>query len=94
MADKGWQRQFDEPITVEGRTLRTLRDAADHIVALPAKVSRQEHWQIAVRHLMLAAERGGIMMLAQIAMLKAIHHGKEPEPPPRRKRAKTHRIIG
>jgi hypothetical protein len=32
-----------------------------------------------VHHLMLAAARGGIMMLAQIAMLKAIHHGSEPE---------------
>lgn len=31
---KGWQRRFDDPITVNGLTLRTLRDAADYIVAL------------------------------------------------------------
>jgi hypothetical protein len=43
--------------------LHTLRDAADYIVALPEKTSRQEHWQVAVHRLMLAAERGGIMML-------------------------------
>jgi hypothetical protein len=24
----GWPRRFDDPITVEGRALRTLRDAA------------------------------------------------------------------
>lgn len=92
--DQGWQRRFEDPIPVDGRTLRTLRDAADYIVGLPAKTSRQPHWQTAVRELMMAAERNGIMMLAQIAMLKAIHHGIEPERPPRRKRAKTHRIIG
>ncbi|MEZ5822312.1 MAG: hypothetical protein R3D82_16060 [Xanthobacteraceae bacterium] len=89
----GWQRRFDDPITVDGRTLRTLREAADYIVALPETTSRQEHWQIAVHHLLLAAERGGIMMLAQIAMLKAIHHGTDPSKPVRRKRAKAHRII-
>lgn len=93
MADKGWQRRFDDPITVDGSTLRTLRDAADYIIALPAKTSRQEHWQVAVHHLMLAAERSGIMMLARIAMLKAIHHGTEPEKPERQRRAETHRII-
>jgi hypothetical protein len=77
MNEVGWHRHFHDPITVDGRTLLTLRDAADYIVALPAKTSRQDHWQVAVHHLMLAAERGGIMMLAQIAMLKAIHHGEE-----------------
>lgn len=82
----GWHRRFDDPITVDGRTLRTLRDAADYIVALPPKTSLQEHWQIAVHHLMLEAERGGIMMLAQIAMSKVICHGTKPENPARRKR--------
>lgn len=43
---------------------------------------------------MLAAERGGIMMLARIAMLKAIHHGSEPEKPARRKRAaRVNKVI-
>jgi hypothetical protein len=42
---------------------------------------------------MLAAKQGEIMMLAQIAMLKAIHRGIEPEKPERRKRAKTYRVV-
>jgi hypothetical protein len=36
-----------------------LRDSADYTVAVPEKTSGQEHWQIAVHRLMLAAERGG-----------------------------------
>lgn len=50
MSSAGWQRRFDDPITVNGRTLRTLRDAADYIIALPEKTSRQAHWQVAVHH--------------------------------------------
>lgn len=38
---------------------------------------------------MLAAERGGIMMLAEIAMKRADHHGIEPERPVRRQRASS-----
>lgn len=34
MPDGGWQRRFDDPIAVGGRTLRTLRDAADYIMKL------------------------------------------------------------
>ena len=40
-------------------------------------MKRQEHWQVAVHHLLLAAERGEIMMLAQMT----IHHRVEREPP-------------
>jgi hypothetical protein len=36
-----------------------LPDGADYTVAVPEKTSGQEHWQIAVHQLMLAAERGG-----------------------------------
>jgi hypothetical protein len=56
----GWHRQFHEPIKVDDRTLRTLRDTANYTVALPEKASSQEHWQIAVRHLMLAILRRAI----------------------------------
>ena len=93
MASSGWQRRFHDPITVDGRTLRTLREAADYIIKLPKAEQNQPHWQTAVRELMFAAERGGIMMLAEIAMKRAIHHGTEPEKPRRRKRARAHRII-
>ena len=40
MADKGWQRKFEDPIPLPGgRTLITLRDAADYITSLPKKES-------------------------------------------------------
>jgi hypothetical protein len=36
MADKGWQRELEDPITLpDGRELLTLRDAAEYITALP-----------------------------------------------------------
>jgi hypothetical protein len=93
MDEVGWHRSLDDPISVDGRTLRTLRDAADYIVTLSEWTSRQQHWQTAVRELMMAAERDGIMMLAEIAMKRAIHHGREPEKPERPKRTKAHMIV-
>lgn len=70
----GWQRRFHEPIIANGRTLTTLHDAATYITESPEKTSRQPHWQTAVRELMMAAERGGILMLAEIAMKLAVSH--------------------
>jgi len=94
MTNKGWQRRFYEPIVLpDGRKLATLRDAGDYIAGLPAKTSAMPHWQTAIRELMISAERGGILMLAEIAMLQAIHHGKQPEKPERRKRARSAKII-
>jgi len=47
-----------------------------------------------MRHLMSAAEHGGIVMLADIAMRQALSHGREqPTPATRKKRAKSYRII-
>ncbi|WMT78847.1 hypothetical protein [Bradyrhizobium sp. Ash2021] len=42
-----------------------------------------------------AADRGGIVMLAHVAVLRALNHGKpDPAtPPPRHKRAKAYRVI-
>ena len=40
--------------------------------------------------LISAAEKGGIVMMAHIAMLRALNHADpDPAPTPRRKRAKT-----
>ena len=64
--------------------LFTLKDPGEYIAALPAKVSRQEHWQTAVRELLISAKRGGIILLAEWAMRQAIHHGSEPAPVPRK----------
>ena len=87
-----WLREFESPIEVEGETLFTLKDAGEYIAALPAEVYALGHWQTAMRELMMSAERGGILWLAEVAMRSAIHHGQE-EPAPRKKRAKLYRVI-
>jgi hypothetical protein len=44
--------------------------------------------------LISAAEKGGIVMMAHIAMLRALNHGDpDAAPGPRRKRAKAYRIV-
>jgi hypothetical protein len=43
---------------------------------------------------LMAAERGGIMMLAKIAMRQALQAGKpKPAPAPRKKAVKKYRVI-
>ena len=69
--------------------MRSLRDAGVFIVALPPAAAEREHWQIAMEFLISAAENGGIVMMAHIAMLRALNHDDpDPAPAPRRKRAK------
>ena len=91
----GWSRHFFEPIpTSDGGELRTLHDAGVYILALPPAEAEREHWQIAMEFLISAAEKGGIVMLARIAMLRAMNHGEpDPAPAPRGKRAKSNRIV-
>jgi hypothetical protein len=93
---KGWSRQFDDPIpTGDGGELRTLRDAGVCILALPPAEAEREYWQVAMECLISAAEKGGIVMMARIAMLRALNHADpDPAPTPRRKRAKSYRIVG
>ena len=91
----GWSRHFFDPIpTGDGGELRTLRDAGVYILALPPAEAEREHWQIAMEFLISAVEKGGIVMMAHIAMLRALNTGKpDPEIIPRRKRAKRYRIV-
>ena len=91
----GWSRHFDDPIpTGDGGELRSLRDAGVYILALPPAEAEREHWQIAMKFLISAAEKGGIIMMARIAMLRALNAGKpDPEITPRRKCAKRYRIV-
>ena len=91
----GWSRHFFDPIpTGAGGELRTLRDAGVYILALPPAEAEREHWQIAMEFLISAAEKGGIVMMARIAMLRALNRGApDPAPAPRRKRAKRYRIV-
>jgi hypothetical protein len=56
----------------------TLRDAATYIQKLPKAEQQHEKWQIAVEHLIRAAETGGAwLMLARIGMLRALHRNVE-----------------
>ena len=91
----GWSRHFFDPTpTGDGTELRTLRDASVYILALPPAEAEREHWQIAMEFLISAAENGGIVMIARIAMLRALNAGKpDPEITPRRKRPKRCRIV-
>lgn len=91
-----WSQAFDDPIPLpDGRELRTLREAADYILALPGHTRQSEPWQIAAQMLLTVAEGRGPLMFADIGMRRAIHHGRPaPEKLPRRKRAKVYRIVG
>jgi len=68
-----WTAHFDEPIRLgTGKALRTLRDAADHITALPRQVAELEHWQDAIACLIAAADGKGPIMIARIGVLRAL----------------------
>jgi hypothetical protein len=75
MADKGWQRKFEDPIPLpDGRQLITLKDAADYIMKLPIKEAALPEWQTAIEVLMLVA-RSGPTMMARIGVMKALNRG-------------------
>jgi hypothetical protein len=79
----------------DDQTTRTaLRDAGSFILTLPPAEADRDHWQLAMKCLIDAAERGGILILAEIAVKQALHHG-EPDAPPkqRRKAVKRFRVI-
>jgi hypothetical protein len=77
MGDKDWHRKFEDPIPLpDGRTLLTLRDAADYITALPKKESALPEWQAAIEALMLVVEQRGPTMLTRIGVMQALNRGK------------------
>ena len=92
----GWSREFADPILLpDGRELHTLRDAGHYIANLPKREHDKPHWRTAAHELMTAAERGGIVMLADIAVRQALAHGKPKSVAgPRKNAARKHRIIG
>lgn len=72
-----WSLQFDEPIEfAKDKPLRTLRDAAEHVTALPRAVAELEHWQTAIACLIAAAEKRGIVMMARITVVQALQAAK------------------
>jgi hypothetical protein len=95
LTNKGWSRHFDDAIPLpDGGEIETLREAANFIIALPEREHSLPHWQTAMRLLIDAAEHGGIVMMADIAMRRALSHGQpRPEPGPRKKAATDHSTI-
>lgn len=53
MADRGWERPFDDPIEAPGCKLVTLLDARHYIIALPKKKHSAPEWQAAMEALIL-----------------------------------------
>jgi hypothetical protein len=88
----GWSRHFDDPISTGDGELRSLRDAGVYILALPPAEAERQHWQVAMECLIAAAEKGGIVMMARIAMLRAMNHGA-PDPAAPAPRGKRYRIV-
>lgn len=70
----GWARQFDDPITLpDGRTLITLKQAAEYIIALPKKEHDALEWLAAMEALLRAAEDRGPLMHAHIGVLRGLN---------------------
>jgi hypothetical protein len=93
--DRLGARRFDDPIALpDGRVLRTLRDAGNYVAAFPKAKHNRPEWRLPAAMLMQTAEDGAPVMLAEIAMRRALNADGNPEPPePRRKRAKKYRIV-
>ena len=78
MADRGWNRAFEDPIPLpRGRQLITLKDAADHITKLPKAEHESGPWQAAIEALIMAAEGRGPLMHARIGVLRALNRHVE-----------------
>jgi hypothetical protein len=74
MPESGWQRRFEDPIPLpDGRSLHTLRDAADYITGLPKEQSDLAQWQVTIEALILVA-RSGPTMLARMAFMKRLRN--------------------
>lgn len=74
-----WALKFNQPIQLgKGKALHTLRDAGNYILALSPRETKREHWQTAIGCLLLAVEKRGPLMMARIAMVKALGNGKAP----------------
>jgi hypothetical protein len=95
MADNGWHRTFDDPIPLpDGRELRTLRDAGNFIAKLPKAEHDAPEWESG--HPSLDAGRRtprGYDAASHRHHESLRRHHQPPEPTPRKKRAKKHRVI-
>jgi hypothetical protein len=68
-----WDLRFPDPIPVpRGEPLVTLRDAGAYVTSLPLKIHNATAWQTAMECLLLAADKGGPIEFARLAMEQAI----------------------
>jgi hypothetical protein len=72
-----WEEEFFDPIVIDGKTLRTLRDAAQYITKLPKAEHDTDEWQAAMEALLLVAELDGPPMFARIGVMKALNRHVE-----------------
>ena len=81
-----WDKEFGEPVPLSGgKTLRTLRDAADYALTLPKRERDTPEWQAAVNALMVVAEHKGPTMFARIGVMQALNRNRPPAAPSERK---------
>jgi hypothetical protein len=74
MADKGWQREFEDPIPLpDGRMLVKLIDAGNYITTLPQAVHTAPEWQAAMEALILVVDLAGPTMFARIGFMQALN---------------------
>jgi len=78
MREKGWSREFDDPIDLpRGHRLVTLEDAGNYITKLPKDEHSAPEWQAAMEALIQVATRGGPTMLARIGVMTALNRHVE-----------------
>jgi hypothetical protein len=70
------------------------RDAARYVMSLPKIEHQAAEWQAAMEALLLVAEHDGPTMFARIGGMRALQrHQPKTAPAPRRRRAKSYRIV-
>jgi hypothetical protein len=91
-----WSKRFVPAIPLPtGGELQTLHDARAYILDLPEATQQMPRWQAAIEALLLVADaEDGPEMWVRIGMMRALYPVDPFTPPePRRKRAKTYKII-
>jgi hypothetical protein len=78
VADRGWNRSFDDPIPLPcGRRLVTLEDAGNYITKLPKAEHETQEWLAAMEASILVATSGGPTMFARIGVMRALNRHVE-----------------
>jgi hypothetical protein len=75
-----WSSLFEDPIPLpRGRSLVTLKDAADYATKLPKAEQNKPAWQIAIHCLIETAEGRDFLLHARFGMLRALNADKPRE---------------